>query len=156
MLEGYLLFGLYGAAFSHAKSHLDNIKDGTLSSLGSMLRERGRPYESLQMLNFLWERGNTDFSAGDYKNYFPKVFSQLIGVYGKEYKIDETLFYALIRKESAFNAVIASRAGAVGLAQLMPETGDWIAEELELAKPDLTHPATSIRVRAYYLSFLEK
>jgi soluble lytic murein transglycosylase len=36
--------------------------------------------------------------------------------------------FALIRQESVFDDEVASWAGAVGLTQIMPSTGEWIAE----------------------------
>ena len=60
---------------------------------------------------------------------FPKVpFASLIEGAAKQYGIDPLLFAALIRKESGFRQeekpgrILTSSAGAVGIAQLMPDT----------------------------------
>jgi soluble lytic murein transglycosylase-like protein len=47
------------------------------------------------------------------------------------YKLDPNLIRAIIRAESAFNPLAVSRAGAVGLMQLMPE----VAEQLDVLDP---------------------
>jgi soluble lytic murein transglycosylase len=45
-----------------------------------------------------------------------------------EYEIDPLLMFALIRQESVFDDQVSSWAGAIGLTQVMPSTGEWIAE----------------------------
>jgi peptidoglycan lytic transglycosylase len=59
---------------------------------------------------------------------FPVYFSDLVLAESEEYGIDPLLMFALIRQESVFDDQVTSWAGAVGLAQIMPATGEWIAE----------------------------
>ena len=47
-------------------------------------------------------------------------------------QLDEAWVYGLIRQESRFIANIRSRAGAVGLMQLMPATARWVAKKIGL------------------------
>lgn len=59
---------------------------------------------------------------------FPVYFSDLVLSECTTYGIDPLLMFALIRQESVFDDKVASWAGAVGLTQIMPSTGEWIAE----------------------------
>lgn len=73
------------------------------------------------------------------------------------HRIDYELLQALIATESAFNASAVSPKGAVGLMQVMPDTGRrfglgddrWGPVEYKLADPK-----TNIRIGARYLRFL--
>jgi soluble lytic murein transglycosylase-like protein len=49
-------------------------------------------------------------------------FSPIINKLSKEFNVDSLLMHALIRTESAYNPDAISKAGAVGLMQLMPGT----------------------------------
>ena len=49
-------------------------------------------------------------------------FTPLIGKAARRYRIDEALLHAVVTAESAYDPRAVSRAGAVGLMQLMPAT----------------------------------
>ena len=49
-------------------------------------------------------------------------FTDLISRIAREMRLDKALVHAIVRVESAFDPHAVSRAGAVGLMQLMPET----------------------------------
>lgn len=69
--------------------------------------------------------------------------------------LDPRLLYALFRQESLFDPLATSWVGARGMAQVMPTTGEGIAQTLGLADftlDDLYRPAVSVRFGAYYLS----
>jgi soluble lytic murein transglycosylase-like protein len=51
-----------------------------------------------------------------------KRFTQLIDRVSLELSLDRNLIHAVVRVESAFDPEAVSRAGAVGLMQLMPQT----------------------------------
>lgn len=56
------------------------------------------------------------------KSYTRQEISDIISEESKKHGIDEKLVKALIKQESGFNPTIESKAGAVGLMQLMPST----------------------------------
>lgn len=63
------------------------------------------------------------------------------------------LLAALVRQESAFNRLAGSSAGASGLTQVIPATGEQIAGTLDEAWPaDLFDPDVSLRLGASYLA----
>lgn len=51
-----------------------------------------------------------------------KKFKELITLIARRYSLDSDLVHAVVRAESAYNPNAVSRAGAVGLMQLMPLT----------------------------------
>jgi soluble lytic murein transglycosylase len=61
----------------------------------------------------------------------------------------------MVRQESAFEAFVSSSAGARGLMQVMPATGDEIAAELDwpdYTSQDLYRPLVSLEFGAHYIS----
>lgn len=63
---------------------------------------------------------------------------------------------AVIMAESSYDPGATSSVGAMGLMQIMPDTGQWIAGKYNetLAEGGLYDAATSIRYGAWYLGFL--
>lgn len=95
--------------------------------------------------------------------FFPKVFGDLIYPleyedlivkYSKQYDIDPALIAGIIYSESHFNAGAASHAGAQGLMQIMPATGQAIATRIGEPFGDLLDAETSIRYGTYYIKSL--
>ncbi len=69
-------------------------------------------------------------------------------------EIDPTWAYGIARSESLFMRDIRSRAGAIGLMQLMPATGRRVARALDLPYrgiDTLTDPSANIRLGTTYL-----
>lgn len=77
--------------------------------------------------------------------------------YAEANDLDPWLVAAVIRAESRFRHDAVSRQGARGLMQIMPETGEWIAEQLKLpyAPELLFDPEYNIRLGCWYLANLE-
>ncbi|MEA5059967.1 MAG: lytic transglycosylase domain-containing protein [Candidatus Pelethousia sp.] len=77
--------------------------------------------------------------------------------YSSEFSLDPFLVAAIIHCESGNRAAITSPKGAVGLMQIMPETGAWIAQKLDLSDYDeamLANPDMNIRMGCWYLRYL--
>ena len=74
--------------------------------------------------------------------------------------LDIELICATITHESArtWNPAVVSKAGAIGLMQIMPPTGKWLAkyEDFEWQSPEKTlgNPVYNIRLGSRYLSAL--
>jgi soluble lytic murein transglycosylase len=100
----------------------------------------------------------------DWELLFPRPYLDLVERYAKEYSLPPSLLYGLIRSESAFRAAVISRAGAVGLMQLMPFTAKDMAEKLKReGGPDYfgdgevvdsTNPAHNVHIGTYYYRYL--
>ncbi|HWO93681.1 MAG TPA: LysM peptidoglycan-binding domain-containing protein [Dehalococcoidia bacterium] len=69
-----------------------------------------------------------------------------------EFGFEPALLYGIAFIESGFQTHVVSPAGAIGLMQVLPETGDWAAEELVDGAYDWrTNPVSNARVGAAVL-----
>lgn len=92
-----------------------------------------------------------------WKVIFPMPYKDIVWEHAQESGVDPYLIMALIRTESNFIPRAISRSGALGLMQLMPETAEWIACQLEMKTPSeekLYEPSTNIRLGTYYFKHL--
>ncbi len=78
------------------------------------------------------------------------LYDELIKKYSEEIDWDWRLLASLIYQESRFQNDIKSWAGAKGLMQLMPETGERFGAE------DLDDPEQNIRAGVRFIKFLDK
>ncbi|QPC81783.1 tetratricopeptide repeat protein [Phototrophicus methaneseepsis] len=87
---------------------------------------------------------------------YPAYYSDLIvSEAAGEYDIDPLLMLSLIRQESLFDAHALSAANAYGLTQVIPSTGQYIAQNLgeeDWQVSDLLQPYVSIRFGSHYLA----
>ena len=89
--------------------------------------------------------------------FFPLEYRDAILEWSDAYDLDPAWVASIIRFESRFQPNAMSRAGAVGLMQIMPETGAWIAKQLDLgaySQDQLTDPAINIQLGTWYLRYL--
>lgn len=83
-----------------------------------------------------------------------KRFEPLIDAHSKRQKLDPALVKALIAVESAFDPEAISGKGAVGLMQVLPETGERygiVADAHRSVVQRLMDPATNLMVGTRYL-----
>ncbi|MHB1512961.1 MAG: transglycosylase SLT domain-containing protein [Acidiferrobacter sp.] len=86
---------------------------------------------------------------------FPLLYRSLIEADAGRNKIDPAWVYGIIRQESAFIFDARSDVGALGLMQLMPETGFITAREIHLSitgDRDLIDVANNVDVGTHYLA----
>ena len=88
---------------------------------------------------------------------YPMPYEETIHQEAAANALDPYLLAAVIKTESDFRADAVSPKGAVGLMQIMPETGQWIA--LQSGMSDFTQdmlfePEVNIRLGAWYLANL--
>ena len=80
--------------------------------------------EKYKLLVKTWKGWEEKKSNIDYDKFTQnqKKFSSTIDYYASQYGLPRSLLHAVITAESAYDPNAISRAGAVGLMQLMPET----------------------------------
>jgi soluble lytic murein transglycosylase len=91
------------------------------------------------------------------KSAYPRDYAEFVEEYAAEYGVPETVIFAVIRTESSFHSGAVSPAGAVGLMQILPDTFEWLTNEMlfdHLDEGMLYDPETNIKYGTYYLSRL--
>jgi soluble lytic murein transglycosylase len=86
---------------------------------------------------------------------YPAYYRDLIEEATVDYGLDPLLLLAMIRQESLFESFARSWAAAQGLMQVIPSTGEYIADSLGWAdyeNDDLYKPYVSITFGAFYLA----
>ncbi len=97
------------------------------------------------------------FLAGSFvgaRYLYPLKYKQTVFKYADAYGISRPLVFSVIRTESGFNKNVKSQAGAVGLMQITPSTGAFIADRLAIAEYDLYDPETNVNFGCYYIRYL--
>ena len=88
---------------------------------------------------------------------YPRPFADLIEREARANGFDPFIYYSLIRQESLFEEGARSSAAAQGLAQIIPDTGQWIAQQLghpEYTNDIIYRPVINLRFGAYYLGWV--
>jgi hypothetical protein len=74
--------------------------------------------------------------------------------YSDIYQLDPDLVFSIIFKESCFNYKAVSPKGAIGLMQILPETGELVSKYLGKVFYDLFEIEDNIEIGCAYLSLL--
>ena len=80
------------------------------------------------------------------KIIYPQNYKEIVSIYAEKYGVEENLIYAVIKAESNFNNNAVSHKGAIGIMQIMEDTGEEIATKLglELDKENLREELSKI------------
>ena len=94
------------------------------------------------------------------KSVYPRKYSDVVEKSARRYGLEPELVYAVIRAASSFDPDVRSRAGALGLMQLMPETFDWLQEKegggTAYTEQDLFRPEVNVEYGCRFLSMMTK
>lgn len=90
----------------------------------------------------------------------PVRYEELVEAAAQENGLEAAHVYAVILCESSFRADVTSSVGAMGLMQIMPDTGRWIAgkfdEEERFTDEMLFSPETNIKYGCWFLGYLSR
>ncbi|MDR1144204.1 MAG: lytic transglycosylase domain-containing protein [Spirochaetaceae bacterium] len=165
-LEFYVKFFDFGAgssAMKYLRENMDRYTKYEMRTLAGTFAGAGRYLESIQIVGLYMRRDGYIMETEDLELYYPKPFSQLIEKHAQANGLHPQMFFGLIRTESAFIPDIASHAGAMGLAQLMPATAKEVAAVIKKRGGpdfaadggiDLTDPEINVQMGAVYLKDL--
>ena len=149
---------------SVAKEHLrESMKQARWGYYGALSKERlgAFPFsdsKSCEVKNAYLEeapRSQLVLAAyGKWKRFFPRKYVGLISSEARRNSLDPSWLVALARQESGFDSQAVSQAGAIGLLQVMPETGNSTlkrrAEEMPQTAVELLDPEFNISVGVVY------
>ncbi|MEF9952342.1 MAG: lytic transglycosylase domain-containing protein [Clostridium sp.] len=91
------------------------------------------------------------------KQIYKLEHRETIDKYAEINNLDKYVVYSLIKKESKYDPLAVSKKGAMGLMQIMPETGLYLAKitkEKGFEEMDLYDAETNVKLGTYYLSKL--
>jgi soluble lytic murein transglycosylase len=165
-LEFYQNFFVYGAgqyAYAYLREDLDNFSAPEMRVLAKIFAGEGRYLESIQITGVFMRREDYQMERADLELYYPRPFTALIEKNARDNMVKIPVFFGLVRTESAFIPDIASHAGAVGLAQIMPATAKEVAASIKrqggpdfaaTGTIDLIDPEVNVYMGAFYLKQL--
>ena len=98
---------------------------------------------------------------------YPIGYQPLIQQSARANELDPLLVASVIRVESQFHQKDVSHAGAIGLMQLMPNTAQWVAQQMsqqgirltgeqtgQTNTQDLASPELNIQLGSWYIHYL--
>ena len=89
----------------------------------------------------------------------PQRVSQTILEESRRHRFDPVFLLAVIERESSFHPNMVGTHGEIGLMQVRPVTGEWIAKKYHLpwrGDATLRDPVMNIRIGAAYFAFLRE
>lgn len=163
-----LAFFDYGCAdllYAYVAARAARLELPKVRQIAERFARMGRWPDTIRCASLIVYRPGYAATREDLRLLYPRPFQAELHAASGAWQLPEELFYALVRTESAFNPEVRSHAGAVGLAQLMPETGLDVArrirKDVKLSfitgadgreLPDLQDPVTNAQLGAWYLS----
>jgi soluble lytic murein transglycosylase len=96
-----------------------------------------------------------DYGPEELRHAFPRYYFDRVQTAAREAQVDPCLVISVMRQESFFDSGAVSPVGALGLMQIMPQTGQQLARQLGVApfaRERLFEPQLSIRMGSHYLA----
>ncbi|NEP10580.1 MAG: transglycosylase SLT domain-containing protein [Symploca sp. SIO2C1] len=156
------------SAWTLWQAELDPFKELTVPEQftnGLLLLEMGDNLRAINQVWFLSQREEPQEiaqwqelrqSPAYWHALFPIPYKEEIIQWSAQRQLNPFLVTALIRQESRFEKQIRSAVGAVGLMQVMPDTGKWVAQNIDLQEYDVEKPSDNIRLGTWFLDFTHK
>ncbi|HET8655579.1 MAG TPA: transglycosylase SLT domain-containing protein [Longimicrobiaceae bacterium] len=132
-------------------------RPAALLALGEGVRDAGHPVEGIRIGRTLLARRGGRWDVRLLRLVFPFPYQDIVKDDAKREGVDPMLLAGLVRQESSFDPYARSWVGARGLAQFMPATARWLADDAGIENFDgslLDVPEISLRMGAKYLSDL--
>jgi soluble lytic murein transglycosylase len=162
-LRGFFEYGAAPFALPYILARNAELSIPELRALAGFLEKADQYPETIRLVSLYMERPDYTPNQADLKLFYPRPFQKTIEENAREAGLRRELLFALVRTESAFQPDVVSRAGAVGLTQLMPATAADMAGRIkarggpdytENGEPDLRAPGVNVHIGAAYLRYL--
>ena len=89
---------------------------------------------------------------------YPIAYTDELLSAAEEFSLDPCMVAAQVFCESSFNPEAVSAVGAIGLMQIMPDTGEWLSTKIDIAggytTERLTDPSVNLRLGCWYMRYL--
>jgi soluble lytic murein transglycosylase len=98
-----------------------------------------------------------DMPLWAWKAHYPLAFMSQVRTQANINKIDPHWVLSIMREESHFKPDTLSRSNAMGLMQILPSTGKWIAQKVghrRFNKNHLWKPEVNVKFGCWYLKYL--
>jgi peptidoglycan lytic transglycosylase len=135
---------------------------GAILWLAGLFKEVGEYHRALKLVQLFFpdviDRGVTGVSSTFWELAYPRGLLPVIQTVA-DGDVDPHLVAAIIREESTYDPAAVSPAGALGLMQVMLQTGEMIANRLgveEFSRELLFDPTYNIKLGSRYLGQLAK
>jgi soluble lytic murein transglycosylase len=160
-LLGFFTYNAAGLALPEIRRLEAELSIGELRTLAEELNKAERYHEAIRLSGAYMARPEYVLDIADLFLSYPRAFRETVESRAAEETLAPALLFGLIRTESAFQSGIVSRAGAVGLMQLMADTASEMAGRIARrggprysVEDDLRDPRVNIHLGAEYLSYL--
>lgn len=160
---------MYAGMKREAAAELASLRDlmprrsAGLIGLSKTFFELGDYHSSLLIVlrNFdrLLERPSARLAEDLWLLAYPQAYWTSVTASSRKYGMDPYFVAAIMREESQFRAEALSPAGARGVMQVMPSTGEWVARSAGITGFDRTRlydPDMNIGLGTWYLAHLAK
>jgi len=162
---GFFDYGAVNFSFPYVKDLEREFAVDELRVLAQAFDKEGVYWQSMHLVSLYIFRNGYSRDRRDWELLFPRPYLELVDKYSQEFSLAPSLLYGLMRTESAFREAIVSRAGAVGLMQLMPATAKDMAERIKRAGGpdylgedgvvDSTNPSLNVHIGTFYFKYLQ-
>ena len=162
-LLGFFEWGAASFALPFLRERENELAAPSLRKSAQALANAGFLQDSMNFVLRYKRRQDIQITREDFYLSHPRPFLELIEEKAHEADIAPEVLFALIRTESFFRPAVVSRAGAVGLTQLMPATAADMAGRLarrggpDYRTPDgldLANPLLNVHIGSFYLRHL--
>ncbi len=157
LLTGIFFFGAAASAKTLSTQQREERLKHARELLGKHYRKStakvGEKIPKINSMVYRWTRERLPNKFKDQR----KRLAQAIIDESLKYGFDPIFLMSIIQGESSFRPDMVGGVGEIGLMQIRPETGKWIAKKMNLkweGKNSLFDPATNVRIGAAFLSFL--
>ena len=91
-----------------------------------------------------------------WRRLYPRPYWDPIAAGARAQNLNPALVLGLIRQESHFERDIRSIANAVGLMQVLPSTGEWVANKIGFKDYSLENPPDNIKLGTWFLDYTHR
>ncbi len=134
--------------------YFDTMSPADIRRVAEALAAADAHAESIRVIGKVFGRKEYRVADRDRELFWPMPFRAEMDAASTEADIASALFYGLVRSESLFMPTVVSRAGAIGLSQLMPTTAAETARKIGMSEYSLENPSDNIRIGAAFFKGL--